>query len=250
MWDKLKDRKQIVTETMEKILQRCQPLLVGYGGSIAYGLDTPKSDIDIRGIFLNPREELIGLKPETENLRLNDSDTVLYGLRKAMKLLLGCNPNVIELLGLRPEHILYCTDEGRMILEHTSAFLSKKAIFTFNSFAVKLRKHIQVEVAEGKADRKVLCKEMSHLIRIYAMGGELLEDGIVTTYREREHVLLTDIRAGKYLDRHKVPTREYERLLEDYMGAFNEAAIRTHLPPEPDWEKANALTMKIVKAHL
>ena len=82
------------------------------------------------------------------------------------------------------------------------------------------------------------------------MGGELLENGIVSTYREREHELLTDIRAGKYLDRHKVPTREYERLLEDYIGAFNAAAIRTHLPPEPDWEKANELTMEITGAYL
>ena len=111
-----KRQKQTALKTVEEILQRCRPLLVGFGGSIAYGLHTPESDIDIRGIFLNPREEWIGLKPETENFRLNDSDTVLYGLRKAMKLLLGCNPNVIELLGLRPEHILYCTDEGRKIL--------------------------------------------------------------------------------------------------------------------------------------
>lgn len=245
-----KQQKQTALKTVEEILQRCRPLLVGFGGSIAYGLHTPESDIDIRGIFLNPREEWIGLKPETENLRLNDSDTVLYGLRKAMKLLLGCNPNVIELLGLRPEHILYCTDEGRKILDQPSVFLSKKAIFTFNSFAVKLRKHIQDEVAKGKADRKTICKEMSHLIRIYAMGGELLENGIVLTYREREHELLTDIRAGKYLNRHKVPTMEYEHLLEDYIGAFNAAAIRTYLPPEPDWEKANELTMEIAGAYL
>ena len=243
-------QKQTAVKSVEEILQRCRPLLVGFGGSIAYGLDTPESDMDIRGIFLNPREEWIGLKPETENLRLDDSDTVLYGLRKAMKLLLGCNPNVIELLGLRPEHILYSTDEGRKFLDHTSVFLSKKAIFTFNSFAVKLRRHIQEEVAEGKADRKALCKEMSHLIRIYAMGGEILANGIVATYREQEHELLTDIRSGKYLDRHKVPTREYERLLEDYMGAFNAAAISTYLPPEPDWEKANELTMEIAGAYL
>ena len=82
-------QKQTAVKSVEEILQRCRPLLVGFGGSIAYGLDTPESDMDIRGIFLNPREEWIGLKPETENLRLDDSDTVLYGLRKAMKLLLG-----------------------------------------------------------------------------------------------------------------------------------------------------------------
>ena len=250
MWDKLKDRKQIVMETMEEILQRCQPLLVGYGGSIAYGLDTPKSDIDIRGIFLNPPEEWIGLQRETEQLRLDDSDTVLYGLRKSIKLLLNGNPNVIELLGLRQEDILYCTDEGRTILDHASLFLSRRTGFTFGAFAVNLRRQIQKQVSEGKTDAKTLSKEMAHLIRVYAMGGELLENGLVTTYRTREHDLLMDIREGKYLDRHRVPTADYERLLLDYTGAFNAAMTRTHLPAEPDWEKANALTMKIVKAHL
>ena len=250
MRDMLENRKQAVAETLKKIQQRCHPLLVGYGGSIAYGLDTSESDIDIRGIFLNPPEEWIGLQPETEQLRPDDSDTVLYGLRKGMKLLLNGNPNVIELLGLRPEHVLYCSDEGKMILDNASVFLSQKAASTFGAFAVNLRRQIQKQVNEGKTDAKTLSKEMAHLIRVYAMGSELQEDGRVTTYRTYEHDLLMDIRAGKYLDTHQVPTADYERLLENYKNAFNTAMTRTCLPAEPDWEKANAMTMEIVKAYL
>ena len=243
-------QKKTALKTVREIQRRCRPLLIGFGGSIAYGLDTPKSDIDIRGIFLNPREEWIGLREETENIRLENSDTVVYGLRKGMKLLLNGNPNVIEILGLRPEHILYCSEEGRLILDNTDLCLSRRVGFTFGAFAINLRKQLQIEVCEGKTDAKKLSKEMAHLIRIYAMGGDLLVNGRVMTYREYEHDLLTEIRAGKYLDRKRVPTAAYERLLEDYMGNFKSAMIRTHLPSEPDWERANALTMEIVQRSL
>ena len=132
-------QKKTALKTVREIQRRCRPLLIGFGGSIAYGLDTPKSDIDIRGIFLNPREEWIGLREETENIRLENSDTVVYGLRKGMKLLLNGNPNVIEILGLRPEHILYCSEEGRLILDNTDLFLSRRVGFTLGISISPLR---------------------------------------------------------------------------------------------------------------
>ena len=91
---------------------------------------------------------------------------------------------------------------------------------------------------------------MTHLIRAYTMGGDLLVSGRVTTWREREHTLLMDIRAGKYQDSRGYPTPDYERLTEDYMGAFNSAAINTRLPREPAWETVNKLTMEIVRRSL
>ena len=243
-------RAAAVVKTLDVIERRCRPILIGLGGSMAYGLDTPESDVDIRGIFLNPPEELIGLRHEQESLRPDGSDTVLYGLRKAMKLLLDCNPNAIELLGLREQDILYCSEDGRLILDNARAFLSQKAIFTFNGYAVKRRRQIQKLLEEEKTDRKAIAKEMTHLIRAYAMGGDLLVSGRVTTCREREHTLLMDIRAGKYQDPSGLPTSDYERLMEDYMGAFNSAAINTRLPREPDWETVNKLTMEIVRRSL
>ena len=119
-----KKKEQIVLRTMQKIQERCYPLLVGYSGSIAYGTNLPGSDIDIRGIFLNPPEEWIGLQEDSEQIRLDDSDTVVYSLKKAMNLLLACNPNMIEILGLRPEHILFCSSEGKSILDNSNVFLS------------------------------------------------------------------------------------------------------------------------------
>ena len=110
-------------------------ILLGYGGSRAYGTQLPTSDIDIRGIYMNPLDELIGTKKDSETKEIPGEDTVLYSLKKMMSLLSGCNPNVIEILGLRPKDYLYISPEGQRLLDNKQIFLSKKAIFTFGQYA-------------------------------------------------------------------------------------------------------------------
>ena len=48
MLNKTEQEKLIV-----KISAHVDPILIGYGGSIAYGTDLPTSDVDIRGIYIN-----------------------------------------------------------------------------------------------------------------------------------------------------------------------------------------------------
>ena len=117
------------------IRQHCSPMIIGFGGSIAYGTNLPSSDIDIRGIYMNPMNELIGVDPDSEQYTNRDDDITIYSLKKMMHLLISCNPNTIELLGLRPEHYLYVSSTGQQILDYKEIFLSKKAIYTFGRYA-------------------------------------------------------------------------------------------------------------------
>lgn len=110
-------------------------ILLGLGGSHAYGTENEDSDVDLRGIFLNSKEEVLGLGEGYEQYDSNETDTVIYSFNKIIKLLTGCNPNVIELLGLKPEHYLYISDIGKELLDNKKMFLSKKAAFTFGAYA-------------------------------------------------------------------------------------------------------------------
>lgn len=56
------------------------------------------------------------------------TDTVVYSFNKMVRLLLACNPNTIELLGLNPEHYLYLHPLGRELLDRKKMFLSKKTM--------------------------------------------------------------------------------------------------------------------------
>ncbi len=121
-------------------------ILLGLAGSYAYGTNIDTSDIDIKGITLNRRSDLIGLT-SFEQYVDEDTDTVIYAFNKIITLLLSCNPNTIELLGLNPEHYLYLSDIGQMILDNKNLFLSKRAIHSFGGYADAQLRRLQNALA-------------------------------------------------------------------------------------------------------
>lgn len=109
-------------------------MFLGLAGSYSYGTNIEGSDIDIRGVALNSKSDLIGIT-EFEQYVDDKTDSVVYGFNKMVKLLLNCNPNTIELLGLKPEHYVYMADTGRILLDNKKIFLSKRAINSFGGYA-------------------------------------------------------------------------------------------------------------------
>ena len=109
-------------------------ILLGLAGSYSYGTNIEGSDIDVRGITLNQKSDLIGLT-QFEQYVDEHTDTVIYAFNKLIPLLLSCNPNTIELLGMKPEHYLYLNDIGQMLLENKKLFLSKRAIHSCGGYA-------------------------------------------------------------------------------------------------------------------
>jgi hypothetical protein len=109
-------------------------VLLGLGGSYAYGTNTETSDIDTRGIALNSKKEIL-LGTDFEQVVEPNTDTTIYSFRKMMNLLANCNPNTIEILGLKPEHYLYISPIGQEILDNKKIFLSQKAVQSFGGYA-------------------------------------------------------------------------------------------------------------------
>lgn len=124
-------------------------ILVGLGGSHAYGTDVETSDLDIRGCALNSKEEILTNR-NFEQYVSGETDTTIYSFNKLISLLSNCNPNVIELLGLKPEHYLVLTDIGKELLDNRKLFLSKKAVHSFGGYA-----NAQLRRLDNKAMRLV-----------------------------------------------------------------------------------------------
>ena len=124
-------------------------IVLTLGGSHAYGMDKEQSDLDIRGIALNPKEEIL-LGTDFEQKTDENTDTTVYSFNKIIQLLTSNNPNTIEILGCKPEQYLHLSDIGRELLDNKKMFLSKICIHTFGGYAGS-----QLRRMENKAARLV-----------------------------------------------------------------------------------------------
>lgn len=121
-------------------------ILLGLGGSHAYGTNNPDSDIDFRGITLNMPSDLLGLTT-FEQYEDSKTDTVIYSFNKIIKLLLECNPNTCEILGLDEDQYLIKTTLGQDILDHKDLFITKRAAKSFGGYAGAQLRRLQNAIA-------------------------------------------------------------------------------------------------------
>lgn len=115
-------------------------ILFARHGSHAYGLATPTSDEDWKGVAIPPREYLYGFLNRFEQAESKVPDLVIYDLRKFMLLAAECNPSIIEVLWTEP-HVI--TPLGERLRGARQLFLSRKAKHTFSGYALAQLKRIR-----------------------------------------------------------------------------------------------------------
>lgn len=123
-------------------------ILLTIGGSHAYGTNVEGSDVDIRGCALNTKADIL-TNQNFEQVVDNATDTTIYAFNKLISLLSNCNPNVIELLGNRPEAYFYVSSIGQELLDNSKLFLSRKAIGAFMGYATAQFRRLDNKSARG-----------------------------------------------------------------------------------------------------
>lgn len=114
-------------------------------GSFAYGTNTEKSDVDIKGIFTQTKDELISF--DTPLLQVSDetNDTVYYSLRRYIELAAAANPNILELMFMPEECVLKTSPLFEELKKYKDRFITVKCLQTHQAYALA-----QVKKAKGR----------------------------------------------------------------------------------------------------
>lgn len=134
-------------------------MLIGLGGSHAYGTNIETSDLDIRGCAINSKSEIL-TNENFEQFVNEETDTTIYSFNKLIALLSNCNPNTIEILGLKPEQYLYVSELGQELLNNRKLFLSKKATHSFGGYAnqqlYRLNQKAAHQMSQSELEKHIL----------------------------------------------------------------------------------------------
>ena len=216
-------------------------MLLGLGGSYSYGTNNENSDIDFRGVTLMLPSDLLGIT-EFEQYEDNNTDTVIYGFNKLIKLLLNCNPNTCEILGLDEDQYLIKSFLGQELLDNKHLFLSKRAIRSFGGYADAQLRRLQNAVARDSMPQDEreghIYKSVMHALEDFNRRHERDGKADIRIYidKAQDPDLMEEIFVDSNLNHY--PLRDYEdmwgtmrNVIRDYdkIGKRNKKKDDNHL---------------------
>lgn len=235
-------------------------ILHGYRGSTAYGTYVPGTsrDRDTTAICVPTRDYYSGLRSYgsqgTKEIARDEWDIVTFEARKALRLFMAGNPNVMELLWLAPNYYIKRRDAGDMLIDNRHLFMTRALHQPFAGYAnAQLLKMTRLDKRGYMGEkRKALVdehgydtKNAAHLIRLLRMAIEALRDGeLIVDRGGYDANELLAIKRGEW---------DLERVWEEAERLFRraeDACDRSSLPARPDWDKVNRLCMEVVDAEL
>lgn len=189
-------------------IQTANPILFEHiGGSVLYGTNGPDSDQDLIVITDESTQGWIGLntfnttmaKITTEEGQLHE--VTVYGIKKWLKLLHGCNPNITESLFVPPDMVVVTTPAWAFLREAGLRLLSKRVYHTFSGYSSSQIHKLVVKNGNKTGRQDIVDKHgfdtkfAMHAMRIVEQGIELLTQGRIVFPRPNAQ-FLKDVRNG------------------------------------------------------
>jgi predicted nucleotidyltransferase len=239
-------------------------------GSVAYGVSSDTSDMDVYGFAIPPKEdifphlngEILGFGTQRTRFEqfqqhhIADPDALaghgrtydltVFSIVKFFQLAMENNPNVIDSLFTPMACVLHMTRVGNLVRENRRLFLHRGAWPKFKGYAYSQLHKIASKTPTGK--RKAVVERHGydtkfayHVVRLLGEAEQILIEGDIDLQRDRER--LKAIRRGEWTEeRLRQWASEKETDLERAYAA-------SPLPAQPQEEKLKQLLLQCLEEH-
>jgi len=230
-------------------------ILLGYSGSISYGLNTKESDIDIVGVFIPKEEYLVSVFKHVEQVLIPKTkiydktiEGTIFALGKYLELAYKTNPNILELLFIEKNHLLFQTEDGQKLIQNREMFLTKRVKHSYGGYAfAQLQRMDKINKNVNQNEKRLEriekygydTKNAMHLFRLLETGIEILTEGILHVQRVDAPFLLTVLQ-GQYT------INEIREMANKKMDLLREAYIVSEVPSSLSIEKVEKLYKEMI----
>jgi predicted nucleotidyltransferase len=241
-------------------------------GSVAYGVSSDTSDMDVYGFCIPPKEmifphlagEIPGFGQQIQRFEVfqqhhiadpealggtgRQYDVTIFSIVKYFQLAMENNPNIIDSLFTPVTSVLHSTAIGEMVREQRRLFLHRGAWHKFKGYAFSQMHKMEIKTPQEGSKRAADIEKHGfdlkfayHIVRLLDEVEQILTTGDVDLQRDRER--LKAIRRGDWTAEQ---VREFfvrkERELETVY-------TESKLPHKPDETAIKTLLLECLEAH-
>lgn len=192
-------------------------------GSVAYGVSSDESDIDVYGFCIPPKStifphlsgEILGFGKKQNRFdqyqqhhildKSNEKeyDITIYSIIKFFQLCMDNNPNMIDSLFVPQRCILHSTQVGEHVRENRKLFLHKGSWFKFKGYAYSQVHKMKIKKPDKTSNRYEMTQKYGydvkfgyHVVRLLNEIEQILIEKDLNLERNREQ--LKSIRRGEW----------------------------------------------------
>jgi predicted nucleotidyltransferase len=237
-------------------------------GSVAYGVSTDTSDMDIYGFCIPPKNivfphlngEIMGFGKQHERFEQwqqhhikdisakKEYDFSIYSIVKYFQLCMQNNPNMIDSLFVPRRCILHSTAVGELVRENRKLFLHKGAWHKFKGYAYSQVHKMRIKNPEPGSTRYEMVQKYGydlkfayHVVRLLNEIEQILTEHDLDLERNREQ--LKAIRRGEWTQEQII---NYFETREKELEALYTSSPLQH---SPDEEKIKGLMLQCLEHH-
>jgi predicted nucleotidyltransferase len=237
-------------------------------GSVAYGVSSDNSDMDVYGFCIPPKEdvfphlggEIMGFGRQIKRFEqyqehhIMDTETQqeydfsIYSIVKFFQMCMDNNPNMCDSLFVPQRCVLYASKVGQLVRDNRKMFLHKGSYHKFRGYAYAQLHKIGTKSNSSNPKRQASIEEFGydtkfayHIVRLALEAQQILVEHDLDIEANRE--ILKSVRRGDWTE------EKLRSWFDEKEKQLEETYTKSTLQHRPDEEAIKELLMSCLEQH-